>query len=336
MNQRQLTIDAASALVPLPAAVDLIRCGKNLLPIGFFGAPETRHNNRSTSDRDKYIAFVKIARYRRAKLGRIENPIRFTCYQLLKELGLSFSGENYEDINRWDQRMAGATITSEQVICLEERKKYAIKVVHVFPSFVRAAQSDHEVIPEDFPSYRKLKRATGNRIFGYLHLWLHANRGRPLDELAATGYLSSQNIRRIGTKEGCKLVLQPGAELPRASAISQRKSLPDVVAAVENLFERGVSEARAQSLARRQYPVNVIGRIEYAERMMGRDRKGKFENPDGFIIHMIENRVPAPANFPTSRRFPGRRQPVAGQFPRRELQQTMRLPGFEEWCESSA
>ncbi len=500
MNRRQLINDTASSIVPLPAAVDLIRFEKNLLQIGFFGAHDTRHNNQSTrrieqwvnrdgqkikvaaefrgsaalglpstSDRDKYIAFMKIAMDRRAKLGRIENPIRFTGYQLLKELGLSFSGENYEDINRWGQRMADTTITSEQVIYLAARKKYANKTVHVFRSFVRAGQSDLNdnaraeqyevmledwllenlnqsyVIPEDFNSYRKLKRPTGKGIFGYLHLWFHASQGRPvekdyaelctllnipvykhiskiketmgrsLDELASVGYLSSWDVRRMVTKEGFKLVLQAGAELLHVLAISQRKSLPEVAAAVEQVFddhqnsaiqalmERGISEAKAQSLVRQQEPAAVIDQIEYAEHMMARDRKGKFENPAGFIIYMIENRVPVPANFPTSRRireqnetnaaesekelhrirleemykehvrnlvddelrrrFPGpalakqlktvasarakkdprfaqmhpeQQRPVAEQFLRRELQETMSLPSFEEWSETSA
>ena len=499
MNRRQRNTDTATALVPLPVAVDLIRFEKNLLQIGFFGAHDTRHNNQSTrrieqwvnrdgqkikvaaefrgsaalglpstSDRDKYIAFMKIAMDRRAKLGRIENPIRFTGYQLLKELGLSFSGENYEDINRWGQRMADTTITSEQVIYLAARKKYANKTVHVFRSFVRAGQSDMDdnaraehyevmledwllenlnqsyVIPEDFNSYRKLKRPTGKGIFGYLHLWFHASQGRPvekdyselctllnipiykhiskiketmgrsLDELADVGYLSSWDIRRMLTKEGFKLVLQAGSELLHVLAISQRKSLPEAMAAAENVFddqqnaaiqallERGVSEAKAQSLVRQQDPANVIDQIEYAEHMMAKDRKGKFENPAGFIIYMIENRVPVPANFPTSRRIrhqkeadsaesekelhrirleesykqfvrdeveaelhrrfpgdalakqikdvigqrakrdprfsqmhPGQQRPVAEQFLRRELQETMSLPAFEEWSESS-
>ncbi len=230
--------DQTASLMPLPVAVDLIRFEKNLLQMGFFGAHDTRHRslstrrieqwvNRegqkirvaaefrgsqelglpSTSDRDKYIAFMKIAMEQRAKLGgRIQNPIRFTGYHLLKELGLSYSGENYEDINKWGQRMADTTITSEQVIYLAARKKYANKTVHVFRSFVRAGESNLDdtgkaeayevtledwllenlnqsyVVPEDFNAYRKLTRPTGKGIFGYLHLWFHASHGRPIEK----------------------------------------------------------------------------------------------------------------------------------------------------------
>jgi len=225
------------SLLPMPVAVDLIRFEKNLLQIGFFGAHDTRHNNQttrrieqwvvregqktrvsaefrgsgalglpSTSDRDKYIAFMKIAMDQKAKLGTLENPIRFTGYQMLKELGLSYSGENYEDINRWGQRMADATITSEQVIYLAARKRYANKTLHVFRSFVRAGKSNLDdtsraehyevvledwllenlnqsyVVPEDFNAYRCLRRPTAKGIFGYLHLWFHASQGRSVEK----------------------------------------------------------------------------------------------------------------------------------------------------------
>jgi hypothetical protein len=107
---------------------------------------------------------------------------------MLKEQGLSFSGENYEDINRWGQRMADTSITSEQVIYLAARKKYTNKTVHVFRSFTRAGQSNADdtgraeayevvleewllenlnqsyVIPEDFTAYR-LSSDLQRRVF---------------------------------------------------------------------------------------------------------------------------------------------------------------------------
>src|ERR1700704_5306459 len=97
----------APQLIALPVAVDFIRFEKNLLQIGFFGAHDTRHNNQSTrrieqvvnrdgqkikvsaefraseafglpstSDRDKYIAFMRIAMAERLRYGQISNPIR--------------------------------------------------------------------------------------------------------------------------------------------------------------------------------------------------------------------------------------------------------------------
>jgi Replication initiator protein A len=238
MKSRPRDANQSPPLISTPLAVDLIRFEKNLLQMGFFGAHDTRHRslstrrieqlvNRegqkmkvaaefrvsqefglpSTSDRDKYIAFMRIAMEQKAKAGgALENPIRFTGYQLLKELGLSFSGENYEDINRWGQRMADTSITSEQVIYLAAKKKYANKTVHVFRSFTRAGQSNLNgsgkteafevvledwllenlnqsyVVPEDFNAYRKLKRPTAKGVFGYLHLWFHASQGRDIEK----------------------------------------------------------------------------------------------------------------------------------------------------------
>jgi hypothetical protein len=410
---------------------------------------------------------MKIAMDRRAKLGRLENPIRFTGYQMLKELGLTFSGENYEDINRWGQRMADTTITSEQVIYLAARKKYANKTVHVFRSFVRTGRANLNetgraecyevmledwllenlnqsyVVPEDFNAYRRLKRPTAKGVFGYLHLWFHASQGRPvekdyaelcvllnipvyrhvskiketmgrsLDELVEVGYLSNWDIRRMVTKEGFKIVLLPGDELLHVLAVSQRKILAEAnlmesqltdvqIAARQALLERGISEAKTDALVRRHNPELILDQIEYAEYLVTRDRRGKIENPAGFIIYAIESSMPVPPQFPSSRkihrqrdaqaaeadrahrrieleeayegfiraqvdeelkrRFPAgdlavrlkeiitdrvrkdqrfahlapeHKREVAEQLLRREIRDSLAVPGFEEWCDSS-
>jgi hypothetical protein len=385
--------ERTSALLTTPVGVDLIRFEKNLLQMGFFGAHDTRHVrhftrrieqivNRdgqkikvaaefrasqefglpSTSDRDKYIAFMRIAMRQKLKHGALENPIRFTGYHLLKELGFSYSGENYEDINRWGQRMADTTITSEQVIYLASRKKYANKTVHVFRSFTRAGQSSEDgtsrtecfevvledwlldnlnqsyVVPEDFNAYRTLKRPTAKGIFGYLHLWFHASQGRPiekdygelcmllnvpaykhiskiqetigrsLDELGAIQYLRKWDIKPMVTKHGYKLVLEPGDEVLRVLATTQRKQLPNEPAtslpltgpqeqALQILVERGISLSKANSLVRRFEAKTIVKQIAYAEFLFSRDKRSKFENPPGFIIYTIENDLPVPTKF---------------------------------------
>ncbi len=402
MKRKQLSggkiENTAPVLIPLPVAVDFIRFEKNLLQIGFFGAHDTRHHSQSTrrieqfvnrdgqkikvsaefrasqqfglpstSDRDKYIAFMRIAMDEKAKYGEISNPIRFTGYRLLKELGFSYSGDNYEDINKWGQRMADTTITSEQVIYLAARKRYANKTVHVFRSFTRAGQSNLDdtgktesyevvledwllenlnqsyVIPEDFNAYRKLKKPTAKGIFGYLHLWFHASRGRQiekdyaelcvllnipvyhhtskirdtmgrsLDELVNVGYLSNWDVRPMSTKEGYKLVLLPGEELLHVLAISQRKQIGEPQeepqfnetrqTAINAMLQRGISPAKASALAKLHQPEMIVDQIEYAEFLISRDRRRKFDNPAGFIIYAIENQVPVPTSFVTSRRL---------------------------------
>jgi hypothetical protein len=227
-----------TTLVTMPDAVDLIRFEKNLLQIGFFGAHERRGSklassrrieqwvNRdgkkikvsaefrssdalglpSTSDRDKYMGFMKLAMEQRLRTGVITNPIRFSGYSLLNVLGQCDSGENYEALNDWGMRMADTTITSEQVIYSSLRKRYMNKTVHVFRSFTRLGASNLDgsnktdmfeveledwllenlnesfVVPEDFNMYRKLVRPTAKGIFVYLYLWFYASHGKEVEK----------------------------------------------------------------------------------------------------------------------------------------------------------
>ncbi|MBB5061453.1 hypothetical protein HDF16_006189 [Granulicella aggregans] len=225
-------------LVTMPDAVDLIRFEKNLLQIGFFGAHERRGKqdtssrtieqwvNRdgkkilvsatfrssdqlglpSTSDRDKYMGFMKLAMDQKLRNGVIANPIRFSGYSLLNILGQCDSGENYEALNSWGMRMADTTITSEQVIYSTVKKQYMNRTVHVFRSFTRLGTSNLDnsnktdmfeveledwllenlnasfVVPEDFTMYRKLVRPTAKGIFVYLYLWFFASQGKEVEK----------------------------------------------------------------------------------------------------------------------------------------------------------
>jgi Replication initiator protein A len=231
-------IEDTQTLMPLTVDdVDLIRFEKNLLQIGFFGAHDTRYPNKSerrieqvvfragqkikvaaefrgsamlglpsTADRDKFIAFLKIVGEDRAKIGRITNPIRFSGYRLIRELGVARTGDVYEEIVRWGKRMSDTTITSEQVVYFADKKRYSDETLHVFRSFKRTGtsnlkdgekQENYEVvledwllenlnqryvIPEDFNAYKKLTRPTAKGIFGNLHLWFHASQGRKVEK----------------------------------------------------------------------------------------------------------------------------------------------------------
>ena len=236
MTQRSNRL--TSTLVAMPDAVDLIRFEKNLLQIGFFGAHERRGKqvassrtieqcvNRdgkkikvsatfrssdkfglpSTSDRDKYMGFMKLAMEQKLRTGLITNPIRFSGYSLLNVLGQCDSGENYDALNSWGMRMADTTITSEQVIYSSLKKRYMNKTVHVFRSFTRLGTSNLDnsnkidlfeveledwllenlnesfVVPEDFNMYRKLVRPTAKGIFVYLYLWFYASQGKEVEK----------------------------------------------------------------------------------------------------------------------------------------------------------
>jgi hypothetical protein len=396
MKRKTAKTSMTQPLTAMPIAVDLIRFEKNLLQMGFFGAHDTRYKtdstrrieqivNRdgqkmkiaaefraseelglpSTADRDKYIAFMRIAMEQKIKHGALENPVRFTGYHLLKELGLTYSGENYDDINRWGKRMVDTSITSEQVIFLPARKKYMNKTVHVFRSFTRSGESKSDgssrveayevlledwllenlnqsyVVPEDFNAYRTLKRPTAKGVFGYLHLWFHASQGRSvdkdyaelcmmlnvpvykhvskiketmgrsLDELRQIGYLASWDIKPMMSKEGYKLVLEAGEEVLRVLAISKRKQLgntetPSLNAeqteALGTLTNKGISSAKANVLLQQYAPQVILDQAEYADALISRDKRRKIQNPAGFLIYIIENEVPIPSDFITTRR----------------------------------
>jgi Replication initiator protein A len=416
------------ALLQIPVDVDLIRFEKNLLQIGFFGSHDTRHRTEttrrieqmvsrggqrikvaaefrssallglpSTADRDKFLAFMKIAGEERARTGKITNTIRFSGYRLLKELGHTTAGENYEEISKWGKRMADTTITSEQVIYFAARKQYADQTVHVFRSFKRLGQStlsgssrseayevvledwllenlnQSYVIPEDFNAYKQLKRPTAKGIFGNLHVWFHASQGRPiekdylelcnllnvqsyphlskiketmgrsLDELIGVRYLSQWDIQPMTTKVGFKLVLSPGDELMRILAITHKKQIgPNTSAetelsaarqeALSALIAHGIAPAKAMDLVSRCDPETVIDQTEYVASQTATDRRGRIENPAGLLIYTIENNLPLPADFVTSRRRRAQQEQRLKAQKEKDRETTVWLE-YQEWRE---
>jgi len=397
----------ATSLIPMAMSldVDLVRFEKNLLQIGFFGANDARDKNRtsrrieqvvvrnghkirvaaefrgseqlglpSTTDRDKFIALLKIISEGRARTGQIENPIRFSGYRMIQELGLSRNGEIYEEILRWGKRMTDTTITSEQVVYRAAKKVYSDEVLHVFRTFRRTGTSklngtekqehyevvledwllenlnQRYVIPEDFNAYKQLTRPTAKGIFGNLHLWFHASQGRQvekdyaelcnllnvqayphlskikstmglaLQELVKIKYIATWDVQPMSSKQGYKIVLTPGDELLRvldnsrperreiasqldASPVASRNTLTATQERALNLLQKhGVAPAKGTQLLERYGPDNIMDTIEYLETQMEARKHKQVENPAGLIIYSLENALPVPASFPTSRR----------------------------------
>lgn len=398
--------DAVSTLMPIAVDVDLVRFEKNLLQIGFFGANDARDKHKtsrrveqivfrnghkvkvaaefrgseqlglpSTTDRDKFIALLKIISEERARAGQIQNPIRFSGYRMIQELGLSRNGEIYEEILRWGKRMTDTTITSEQVVYFAAKKVYSDEVLHVFRAFRRTGSSNltggekqehyevvledwllenlnqRYVIPEDFNAYKQLTRPTAKGIFGNLHLWFHASQGRPvekdyaelcnllnvqayphlskikstmglaLNELVNIKYIAKWDIQPMSTKQGYKIVLTPGQELlqllssTRSDSRPERRELavgqgearetpldPDWQQAVDSLLRIGVLPVRARQLATTHDVGQILDTIEYLESQQVGATRSRVENPAGLAIYSIENGLPVPADFVTSRR----------------------------------
>ncbi len=400
------TKPASSGLMPITVDVDLVRFEKNLLQIGFFGANDSRDKNRttrrveqvvmrngnkikvaaefrgsdalglpSTTDRDKFIALLKIISEERVKTGCILNPVRFSGYRLIQELGLSRNGEIYEEILRWGKRMTDTTITSEQVVYRAAKKVYSDETLHVFRAFRRTGSSNlngterqenyevvledwllenlnqRYVIPEDFNAYKHLTRPTAKGIFGNLHLWFHASSGKPvekdyadlcnllnvqvyphlskikstmglaLNELVAIKYISKWDVQKMSSKLGYKVMLLPGEELLRIldSTRPERRdlspALPELTTNTTSPRELSVEEEQAQALLKQHgvLPAKaaslvvslghevVTDTVEYlASNALG-GRRRKVENPAGLIIYSLENGMPIPAGFSSSR-----------------------------------
>ena len=396
-----------TALMPISVDVDLVRFEKNLLQIGFFGANDARDKNRtsrrieqvvirngnkikvaaefrgseslglpSTTDRDKFIALLKIVSEERMKTGSITNPIRFSGYRLIQELGLSRNGEIYEEILRWGKRMTDTTITSEHVVYRAAKKVYSDEVLHVFRSFRRTGSSNlngterqehyevvledwllenlnqRYVIPEDFNAYKQLTRPTAKGIFGNLHLWFHASQGRPvekdycelcnllnvqayphlskikstmglaLNELVAIKYLSKWDVQKMSSKAGYKVVMTPGEELlailenTRSDRREQPPALPEQAAtepeivkltavdqeAMELLKHYGVIPAKASKLVLAFGADAVIETVEYLAAQVMDGKRKAVDNPAGLIVYSLENALPVPASFMSSRK----------------------------------
>ena len=397
----------SSTLMPISVDVDLVRFEKNLLQIGFFGANDARDKNRtsrrieqivvrngnkikvaaefrgsealglpSTTDRDKFIALLKIVSEERIKTGSISNPIRFSGYRLIQELGLSRNGEIYEEILRWGKRMTDTTITSEQVVYRAAKKVYSDEVLHVFRSFRRTGSSNlngterqeqyevvledwllenlnqRYVIPEDFNAYKALTRPTAKGIFGNLHLWFHASQGRPvekdyselcnllnvqayphlskikstmglaLNELVAIKYLSKWDVQKMSSKSGYKIVMMAGDELmaildnTRADRREQANTLPiranddsgpkavspEDQEAVDLLIRYGVLPAKSQKLLLAFGRDAIIETVEYLASQAISSKRKSVDNPAGLIIYSLENALPIPASFMSSRK----------------------------------
>jgi hypothetical protein len=249
--------NAGQKTIALPASdIDLIRFERNLLSIGYFSSkdvsrrkdkagPETRRKITqwvdrdkkrikvsaefrcelglpTSKDRDKYMAFMMIVMEHKRKLGLVQNPIEFSAYRLLKILGQTQSGANYEEVYKWSQRMQGTAIESSQIIYSATRKQFLNDTVNVFSRVTRRGDSDHDgnnqnadfridlsswileninqswVVPEDFAAYQKLSRPIAKGIFVQLNLWFYACRTKPFEkdyeELCALLSITCQKV----------------------------------------------------------------------------------------------------------------------------------------------
>lgn len=215
-------------------ALDLVRVEKSLQSLGFFASTSSNKEISrtivqvirrpdgqriqakaviegipslglpTTADRDKYMAFMKIALDQRAK-GELRSPVRFTGADMIKLLRLRKGGFHYDEINDWCKRMVATTIMSESSIFLADRRQYASDTFHVFERVVLVGEELHDgsrsdtyqvylshwqlmnlnqgyILPLDFNAYLQLRRDIAKALFGHLSVWFYASRGQAVEK----------------------------------------------------------------------------------------------------------------------------------------------------------
>jgi hypothetical protein len=226
--------DAQATLPVVVEEVDLVRVEKSLHSLGFFASTANREISRTilqvfrrpdgqrihakaviegipslglptTADRDKYMAFMKIALDQREFQGHVANPIRFTGSDMIKLLRLRKGGFHYDEINDWCKRMVATTIMSESSIFLADRRQYATDTFHVFDRVILVGEELNDgtrsefyqvylsqwqltnlnqgyLLPLDFNAYLMLKRDISKALFGHLSIWFYASRGQAIEK----------------------------------------------------------------------------------------------------------------------------------------------------------
>lgn len=333
--------------------------GKTVIPKTRI-APHPELGLPTAGDRDKFMAFMKIVTERKAHRGSVENPVTFSTYELLKSLGLTDSGQNYEDVNTFLVRMVSTTIQSEYAVYLNGVRKYAKDYFHVFNRVILSGQelpdgtiaqlnhvflSDWQIenintnytFPIDFHSYQRLTRPISKGLFGHLHTWFYASKGRPverkyselcelldiqryehpskirqvldppIDELKSIGYLRSWDLTRTNDNAEFKIILGPGPSIlavtrPRL-ATGQEVTDVEMDKVIEALTKRGVREADARRLLldvdlETQPVMDQIEWFDLQLSEMGRS----MTSPSGFLVATIRDNWPVPANFESSRK----------------------------------
>ena len=336
--------------------------GKTVIPKTTI-KPDPQLGLPTTADRDKYMAFMKIVTDRKARVGKIENPIGFTTYELLKHLGLTDAGFHYEEVNQFLERMVSTTIKSEYAVYFHGTKRYAKDIFHVFNRVVLTGQeapdgtaaqmnyvylSDWQLeninanytFPIDFNSYRKLRRDIAKALFGHLHTWFYASKGKPverkyadlcelldiqrwphlskarqilkpsLDELIAIGYFQSWDLVHTVDETDFKLVMVPGECIlhltrPRLTTVAPSNGVsdPEMDKAVKALVERGIRE---QDARRTLFDIDldkqhVLDQVEWFDTQLER-MGGGMTNPPGFLLTIIRDNWSVPRNFETARK----------------------------------
>lgn len=260
MSDEETPFTEVTPVVVEETPVDLVRVEKSLHTLGFFASTTNRQNSRTvtqifrrpdgqrvqakaviegipslglptTADRDKYMAFMKIALDQREALGKLENPVRFCGADMIKLLRLRKGGFHYDEINDWCKRMVATTIMSESSIFLADRRQFASDTFHVFDRVVLVGEeladgnrsefyqvylsqwqltnlNQGYLLPLDFNAYLRLRRDISKGLFGHLSVWFYASRGQSVEK-KYTDLCQLLNIRAYPHLSKAMAVLEP-------------------------------------------------------------------------------------------------------------------------------
>jgi hypothetical protein len=252
--------ETQSTLPVVVEQLDFVRVEKSLHSLGFFASTANQEISRTivqlfrrpdgqriqakaviegipslglptTADRDKYMAFMKIALDQRDFEGQLTNPIRFTGAEIIKLLRLRKGGFHYDEINDWCKRMVATTIMSEASVFMADRRQYATDTFHVFDRVVLIGEELHDgsrsefyqvylshwqltnlnqgyLLPLDFNAYLKLKRDIAKALFGHLSVWFYASRGQSIEK-RYPDLCQLLNIRAYPHLSKARSVLEP-------------------------------------------------------------------------------------------------------------------------------
>ena len=198
--------------------------------------------------------------------------------------------------------------------------------------------NNNYLLPVDFDTYKQLRNHISKALAPLLHIWLYASKndgcfekrydelcailaiteyrhlsqikrklGPSLDELQDLGYLSRWEVGRTASDRAFKVVFYHGEkftvrrELVAGGPPGEENSDSELTAASlkAELMKRGITDRRARSLVDELPgdPAEALRIIEWADREIERTRP---QNPAGFMIHLIQEKVTPPEDFLSS------------------------------------
>jgi hypothetical protein len=183
------------------------------------------------------------------------------------------------------------------------------------------------------------------------------NLGKSLDELKEIKYLSHWEITPMTSKDGYKVNMWPGDKLlyflrNHSNRLTRSGSTPlldsgrngylstaavfteDQQSGLQELLAFGVARGRAEKLAARFTAKDIDNHIEYVNFISHPANKRKTRNPQGLLIHFLEEDLPVPSDFISSRKHdPGAAPPAGKALPMvpKELNTDLDETAYQAW-----